>query len=1027
MRRLISCALLLGFGLTGPAVGRAQVTPATASLDASVPVAIGRWTARYLRNGLSLEFDQVPLVRGGLVQVFAKDYSKGYYGSSSANARPTVETLADGGRAYTTLFTYAAETQKFTAAQRIEVHPDNTVTFALRYRWDGPEPALLEWNTARLWAYPLIGATYRAEQAASAASTVDRIGPLPKASKYPADNLAPLWQSLTFQGTAFGALDLRVGAGEPAEGVLFDGRNDDYLRDEKLFWLGLLGAEMKPGQEMTRSFTLTLPAPRTLPLAIPVSLSTETRPAKIVRIPDAARPLPPLRDSLNHPVLIPEPKVVRFPAEETADFAVVGPLVLDDRLPVGAEFDPVRQEMKRFTGDINHETGVKAIVRTGPMGGHSISVRTEALATLPAEGYQLSVTPEEVQIVGRDPVGAFYGLQTLRQLLQRRANGRFVFAGASISDWPSLPFRGVHLFVGKEALPFHERLIERVLSRFKLNRMVLECEYAHWRTHPEVAVPYGMSLDDLRTDVASARAHFLEPIPLVNSLGHSEWIFANHQHQDFVEDINSQHAYDASNPASYKFIFDVFGEALDIFHPHLFHIGHDEVKVPSQDKDFGRYPARPANIRKGASALFIEDTDRLAEWLRGRGVRTILWSDMLLHESEGPVLPGVPIMTAANAPNVAEAARRRSAMPTDAVIADWRYTPGDEQRNGLDLFRQRGEETLACPWFQPENIRGWALQAIAHHSLGTLQTTWAGFDSSAGQLEGWYDYRQFTAYILAAEYAWSGQERHPYDLFGKPFYRGFEPPKPETPLNSYPAFPQRKSEAALPYDAMTVFNRAYRETQSAARQQPGWYLSLREAANIRLNDTWPDALPLTAYVPTRNPHSADARDWPIEEREAPQIADVGIRTLGARPGGIMLRGLLNREEIDESRPNAPRIAYPNAVLLPVHAHAQWLFFLHAVAYAAEDNARVGAYVLHYADNSSAEIPLRYGREIRALDDDTAAATLSTDPVHWGKAAAPLNLRLLRWKNPRPTVEIVSLEFRAEHPYAAPILFGVTGR
>lgn len=1026
MRRLLSCLLLLGLGLVGPASGQTQTLPATS--DASAPIAIGRWTARYLRNGLSLDFDHIPLVRGGLVQVFSQNYAKGYYGSSSANLRPAVEALPDGGRAYTTLFTYAADARKFEATQRIEVSPDNTVTFTLHYRWDGPEPALLEWNTARLWGYPLIGATYRAEHAAGTSATNDRVGPVPRSSKYPADSLAPLWQSLTFQETAFGPLSLRVGAGEPAEGVLFDGRDDEYLRDEKLFWLGLLGAEMTPGQEATRSFTLSLAAPHAPPVLSAATKTIESRPARTIRIPDAGRPLPPLRDERNHPVLIPEPKIVRFGAEETEDFALTGRLVLDDQLPDSAEFGPVRQEMGRFAADINRETGVKAIVQTGSASGRNISVRVEqtgAITTLPAEGYQLSVTPEEIRIVGRDAAGAFYGLQTLRQLRERRANGRFVFAGASITDWPSLSFRGVHLFVGKEALPFHQRLIERVLSRYKLNKMVLECEYAHWSSHPEIAVPYGMSLDDLRADVASVRSHFLEPIPLINSLGHSEWIFANHQHQDLVEDVTSQHAYDASNPDTYKFIFDVFGEALDIFHPRLFHIGHDEVKVPSQDKAFGKYPARPGNIQKGASALFIEDTNRLTDWLRGRGVRTILWSDMLLHESEGPVLPGVPIMTAANAPGVAEAARRRSAMPADAVIADWRYTPGDEQRNGLALFRERGQGTLGCPWFQPENIRGWARQAIAHNSLGTLQTTWAGYDSSAGQLENWYDYRQFLAYVLAAEYAWSGTERHPYDLFEKPFYRGYEPPQ-TLPTPAAPATLPRQSDA-LPYDAMTVFNRAYREPQSASRPQSGWYLSLQDAANIRLSETWTDALPITACVPTRSTHSADARDWPLEERAAPQIADVGIRTAGVRPGGLMLRGLLNRERPEESRPDAPHVSYPDAARLPVHARAQWLFFLHATAYAAEDSARVGTYVLHYADSRTVEIPLRYGKEIRALDDDTSAATLSTDPVHWGNPAAPRSLRLLRWKNPRPTVEIVALEFRADHPYAAPILFGVTGR
>lgn len=1028
MRRLLSCLLLLGLGLTGPSLGRTQATPTAP--DVSAPIRIGRWTARYLRKGLYLDFDQVPLVRGELVQVFSRDYAKGYYGSSSSNARPKLEILPDGGRAYTTLFTYAAAPQKFTATQRIEVHPDDTVTFTLRYRWDGPEPALLEWNAARLWAYPLVGATYEAEHAAGTPATHDHVASVPRASKYPADSLAPLWQSLTFQETALGTLSLRVGAGEPAEGVLFDGRDDEYLRDEKLFWLGLLGAEMTPGQETTRSFTLTLPAPRALPAPAPASASQEQRPARTIRIPDAGRPLPPLLDAQNHPVLIPEPKVVRFPAGEAEDFAVAGRLVLSDQLPAGAEFAPVRAEMARFAADTGRETGIKATVRTGTPAGPAVSVRVEqtgAITTLPAEGYQLSVTPGEIRIVGRDAAGAFYGLQTLRQLLQRREKGRFVFAGVSISDWPSLSFRGIHIFSGKDALPFHQRLMERVLSRYKLNRMVIECEYAHWKSHPEIAVPYGMSLDDLRADVASARDHFLEPIPLVNSLGHSEWIFANHQHQDLAEDVNSQHAYDASNPDAYKFIFDVFGEALDIFHPRLFHIGHDEVKVPSQDAAFGKYPARPGNIQKGASALFIEDTNRLADWLRGRGVRPLLWGDMLLHESEGPVLPGVPVMTAANAPSGAEAIRRRSTMPADAVIADWRYTPGDEQRNGLALFRQRGQDTLGCAWFQPENIRGWAQQAIAHNSLGTLQTTWAGYDSNAGMLEGWYDYRQVLAYVLAAEYAWSGTARHPYDLFGKAFYRGYEPPKPETILNPYlPAAPRPTSDA-LPYDAMTVFNRAYRETQATDRLQPGWYLSLHDAANVRLSENWPGALPITAYVPTRNVRDADARDWPIEERDAPQIADVGIRTLGARPGGVMLRGLLNRDQPGELPPGLPRIAYPNTVLLPVHARAQQLFFLHSTAYAAEDNAQVGRYVLHYADGRTVEIPLHYGREIRALDDDTSAATLSTDPVHWGKATAPLSLRLLRWKNPHPTVEIVSLEFRADHPYAAPILFGVTGR
>ncbi len=1016
------------------------------TMNGQTPAAVGRWTARSIRNGLALDFDQIPLVRGGLVQVFSQDYAKGYYGSGSNPPMPIVEHLTDGGLVWVTKYDYAADAMKFSATQRMEVHPDDTVTITIRCRWDGPRPALLEWNAARIWAYPLIGATYRAlhvpslqlspsitgsapaEQTASSHETTGTVGPLARATKYPQNSLAPAWQSISLLNTAFGEVGIQVGAGEPAEGVLFDGREDEYIKDEKLFWLGLLGTELTPGQEIVRSFTLKLKPRRAAAMAVLPESKSQLLNAKTVRIPDAGRPLSPLRDEAGHPIMIPEPKEAKF-QDASEDFVLDGSLTLHDTLPNGIEFEPARQEMVRLAADINRASGIRVTVEAGAAPRRSVEISIEAAdlsKALPAEGYRLSVTAKDVKIIGQDAAGAFYGLQTLRQLLTRRADKRFVFIAAFISDWPSMSFRGVHIYAGKNALPFHQRLVERVLAPYKLNRLVLECEYTRWHSHPEVALDYSMSTEDLRSDVAFARAHLLEPIPLVNTLGHSEWIFANSSHLDLAEDVRSPHAYDASNPDSYKFVFDVFTEALDIFRPRFFHIGHDEVKVPSQDRAFGKYPARPANIVKGASALFTEDTNRLADWLRAKGVRTLLWSDMLLHDTEGPTLPGVPMMTAANAPTVGEARLRRAAMPKDAIIVDWRYTPGDEQRNGLDFFRERGQDTLAAPWFQPENIRGWANQAITHRSLGMVTTTWAGNDSNESLLEWWPEYRQFTAYVFAAEYSWSGSEKHPADIFGRPFYRGYETPIPESSRDSY-SITARQKPNNLPYDAMTVFNRAYRETQRNARLQTGWYLSLLDAANIRLSENWPASLPIAAYTPTLNVHSADARDWPIDERESPQIADVGVRTAGIRPAGIMLYGLLNRERPQEIRMDERAVAYPKIATLPVHARASWLFFLHATAFAAEDKAHVATYLLHYADGQTAEIPLRYGKEIRALDDDTSAATLSTDPVHSDSGAVPLNLRLLRWKNPHPAVEIITIEFRTDHPYAAPILFGVTGR
>ncbi len=971
--------------------------------DASTPVAIGRWMARFARGGLYLDFDGVPLIKGGLVQVFAKDYARGYYGSGSNPPAATVETLPDGGRAYLANFHHAGEGYTFRATQRIEVHPQNTVTFTLRTRWDGPDTALLEWNAARLWAYPLVGATYEADRGDNVVLASGKIGLRPHGAKYPESRLAPPLKHLALRHTALGDISL-TGLDDKDGPVVFDGRADQYLKDDKVFWCGYLGVEMPPDQETVHTITLTL-TPRNaappLPPGATASPAPETPAVQTVAIPDARRPEPPLLDAGGHPLIIPQPKQAAFPS---GDFPLQGSLRFYTALPQDATGRRVNAALHDLLDDLHRDTGTQWLPGSDAWNGSGLLVAVAGsdksaqqwldanhlAAPTQAEGYALRVTPRYVAVIGRDAAGAFYGLQTLRQLLRVTPQKTFAFAGADIADWPSLHFRGAHIFVGRNALPFHRKLIDRIFARYKLNAMVIECEYTRWKSHPEIHVPYSMSPEDLRADVAYARDHFLEPIPLVNSLGHSEWIFKNGQHLDLAEDVSAPHAYDASNPKSYRFIFDIYQEALDIFRPRLFHIGHDEVKILGDDV-FGKYPARPENIRKGITKLFTDDTNRLADWLRARGVRTMLWGDMLLDRSEAP--------EAANAPTPEEAQKRRALLPNDAVIADWRYTPGSEQRNGLQVFKQAGFATLGCPWFEPENIRGWAQQAIQKGALGLLQTTWAGYDSNEDLLNT--ELRQFAAFVLAAEYAWSGTPLHPR-----------EPGKPA-------------AEDALPYDAAVVFTRAYRAVPPLASPKPGWYLSLRRAANITLFGQGPDALPISAYPQTVSDVNSETLDIPLSPSQYPTVADTGIRVAGTSLGGVMLAGAINPATLPGLGGDVA-MHYPQAISLPVQARAESLAFLHATAFGVDAGTRVGTYMVIYADGQKVEIPLRYGSEIRALDD-SAPSAYTTSALSWGNPSAPRTLRLLRWSNPRPQVAIARLEFRADNPCAAPILFSVTGQ
>jgi hypothetical protein len=70
--------------------------------------------------------------------------------------------------------------------------------------------------------------------------------------------------------------------------------------------------------------------------------------------------------------------------------------------------------------------------------------------------------------------------------------------------------------------------------------------------------------------------------------------------------------------------------------------------------------------------------------------------------------------------------------------------------------------------------------------------------------------------------------------------------------------------------------------------------------------------------------------------------------------------------------------------------------------------------------------LKYGGNIRALDDP--GMTRHARRTWRGKSAAglPANLRLLIWTNPYPDKTIRKIRFSTDHPYASAALFGLSG-
>jgi hexosaminidase len=364
------------------------------------------------------------------------------------------------------------------------------------------------------------------------------------------------------------------------------------------------------------------------------------------------------------------------------------------------------------------------------------------------EGYQLTVETNGLVIQASTAQGAFYGLQTLAQLWQESPTNRSCPV-VQIEDWPAMRFRGVHWFPSASGVPMHQKLIYNVFGAFKFNRSVIQCEAARWDKHPEIADRNAISKKDLRMLVETCRESYLEPIPLINVPGHAEWIFRNGSNLDFAEDPQTPYAYCVNNPKSFEFIQDVLNECLPIFESKVCHIGHDEVTMR------GRFPNPDCPLCKDATttALVVKHANHLSDWLSKRGIESMIWGDMLLGPGEAK--------DATHAKTLADARQRRAEIDRKTIIVDWHYAASADSHS-IDVLRHDGFRVVAASFYSPENIFHLSQAALTSGAEGLLQTTWMGFFPDERAMRS--QLQQFTAFVLAAEYAWSGRKESPSEL-----------------------------------------------------------------------------------------------------------------------------------------------------------------------------------------------------------------------------------------------------------------------
>jgi len=398
------------------------------------------------------------------------------------------------------------------------------------------------------------------------------------------------------------------------------------------------------------------------------------------------------------------------------------------------------------------------------------------------EGYILQVSSDKIVIAGYDDPGAFYGLQSLRQLMQDQ-NGAKV-QGLKVRDWPNLPFRGVRLYVpGPENIAFFKRFLRDFMALYKFNKVIMEVNCMRLDRHPEVnagwiefskELKYSRSnsteglrgeeknsshydagdgfiieKDDVRDIVELANQNFIEVIPEIPSLTHGYYLLTRHPElAEYPGDVWPD-TYCPSNPASYKLMFDVYDEYIEVIHPKMIHIGHDEWWGAPLD-------VCPRCKGKDFSELYAGDINRIHDYLAERGINIAMWGDYILESVRGigpekrTSSTGVKYET----PGGLRPSVVKESIPKDILIFNWFWSDEarDKELNDFGFTQIYGN-------FTP-NISNWDERIKKVDLVGGAPSSWASTNEFNFGKDLVLDF------LGCANLLWSTHTTSPLDLVG---------------------------------------------------------------------------------------------------------------------------------------------------------------------------------------------------------------------------------------------------------------------
>lgn len=283
------------------------------------------------------------------------------------------------------------------------------------------------------------------------------------------------------------------------------------------------------------------------------------------------------------------------------------------------------------------------------------------------DGFEITADSRKMTVRALESAGLGFAANTLADLIWRAGGKRIpTFV---LRDWPRKrirPWMDATMSFGhsqKYAVPFYTGMLRRFPLKARYNRIGHYMDIAYqWRSPLMPRYGNAWTAKDYAEIADYVNGHGVRMMPTVQSLGHMDYFigYPKDNAQRLCEDGNPG-VLCTRNPESTALLMDMYDELIALcsrnpgLEPDYFLTCHDEVRWRTHSVPEQMRCTRCAGVPK--NRLFLESVVRCRDYLKQRGMKTVIYTDMITDTHNGR--------------NRFNCAAVRDGIPKDVVLASW--------------------------------------------------------------------------------------------------------------------------------------------------------------------------------------------------------------------------------------------------------------------------------------------------------------------------------------------------------------------